>query len=332
MNTALFLAAQAAATAPAKAAAALPAGTMKAAEPTIMSLLISNAFNFVAAIIILLIGWTLAVYSRRWIRTAFARYHHVLDPSLGPVLGSLARYAILFLTIIAVLGRFGIEMTSLIAVVGAAGIAVGLALQGTLANVASGMMILLLRPFRAGDTIALLGSDQTLGVVKEIGLFRTMVTSVDYRSLSFPNSTLFGGTIVNYSQEERFRVDITVPVDHMNDLNKVKQAFLDEVKKDERIFRTPLPIVGVSDLGEYTVTMIIRFWVDYPHRNVVSWELRQALHDRMRADGIAIAVTRQAPASRYERDLPRAVTGLSDAPADRDTRPSAQVNRLRPAE
>lgn len=331
MNAALLLAATAA---PAKAAASVPAEAMRAAAPTITSLVISNAFNFVVAIIILLIGWTLATYIRRWIRTAFARYHHVLDPSLGSVLASLARYSILVLTVIAVLGRFGVEMTSLIAVIGAAGIAVGLALQGTLANVAAGMMILLLRPFRIGDMISILGTEGTRGVVKEIGLFRTLVTSVEYKSLSFPNSAIFSGTIVNYSQEERFRIDITVPVDQMNDLGKVRAAFLDEVKKNERVFKTPAPVIGITDLGDYNAVMLVRFWVDYPYRNVVSWDIRQALHDRMRADGIAIAVPRQAASSRFEADLPREITGLlaPAAPTDRDTRPSASVNRLRPAE
>jgi small conductance mechanosensitive channel len=331
MNTALFLAAQAATAAPAKAAAAIPSDAMKAATPTITSLIIANAFNFVVAILILLIGWMLATFARRWIRLAFTRYHHLLDPSLGPILASLARYSILFLTIIAVLGRFGVEMTSLIAVVGAAGIAVGLALQGTLANVAAGMMILLLRPFRVGDMISILGTEGTRGVIKEIGLFRTLVTSVEYKSLSFPNSTVFNGTIVNYSQEDRFRIDITVPVDQLNDLGTVRSIFLDEVKKNERVFKTPAPVIGVADLGEYSVTMLVRFWVDYPYRNVASWDIRQALHDRMRAEGIAIPVARQAPSARYEADLPGEITGLP-APTNRDTRPSASVNRIRPSE
>lgn len=290
---------------------------MHAIAPTLAAILLDNAFNLVIAIVILVIGWTLAVWVRRWIRTAFVHLH-MLDPSLGPILASIARYAILILTVIAVLGRFGVELTSLIAVIGAAGIAIGLALQGTLANVASGLMILLLRPFRAGDRIAILGTDGTRGTVKEIGLFRTLVTSVDYRLLSVPNSTLFSGTIVNFSLEERYRIDITVPVDHVNDLEKVKRVFLEEVRSDARIFEEPAPAVGVLDLGEYSVTMLLRFWTDYTLRNPVSWDLRARIHARMRAEGIAIAVTRQAIAERSESALARALTGhVETEPAPR---------------
>ena len=137
-----------------------------------------------------------------------------------------------------------------------------------------------------------------------------------------PISTILSGSILNYSQEERFRIDILVPVDQMNDLGKVRSVFLEEVKKNDRVFKTPAPVVGVSDLGEYTVMMLVRFWVDYPHRNVVSWDIRQALHDRMRTEGIAIPVTRQAPSSRNETDLPRAITGLPRAQEPRQLRPA----------
>jgi small conductance mechanosensitive channel len=303
--TTIVLALQAVQTAPIQAAAS---DALKVVTPTLTSLLIGYAFNFLVAIIILIVGWTLSVWARRWIRSAFLNLH-MLDPSLGPVLASLAGYSIIALTVIAVLSRFGVEMTSLIAVIGAAGIAVGLALQGTLSNVASGLMILLLRPFRAGDMISILGSEGTRGIVREIGLFRTVVISVDSRLLSLPNSTVFSGTIVNYTTEDRFRVDITLPIDQVNDLGKVRRLFLEVAQRDDRIMKKPVPLVGVLELGEYSVTMLLRFWVDYALRNPVSWDIREALHDRMRQEGIAIAAPRQAVAERSERDVPRALTG-----------------------
>jgi small conductance mechanosensitive channel len=294
--------------------------TMKNVAPTLDAILIDNGLNLVIAIVILVIGWTLALWVRRWIRGAFTHIH-VLDASLGPILASMARYAILILTVIAVLGRFGVEMTSLIAVIGAAGIAVGLALQGTLANVASGLMILLLRPFRAGDTISVLGTDGTLGTVTEIGLFRTQVTAVDYRALSIPNSTLFSGTVVNYSQEDRYRVDIKVPVDQANDLGKVRRIFLEEIKKDDRIHKTPAPVVGVLELGDYFATLQLRFWIDYPQLNPISWDLREAIHRRMQEEGIAIAAPRQATAERSEAHLAAELTGQVEAEAEAEDRP-----------
>ncbi|HWD25677.1 MAG TPA: mechanosensitive ion channel domain-containing protein [Rhizomicrobium sp.] len=281
-------------------AATMP--TMQDVAPTITAILLDNAINFVVAIIILAIGWTLATWVRRWIRGAFSHLT-MLDPSLAPILGSLARYSILMLTVMAVLDRFGVQMTSLIAVIGAAGIAVGLALQGTLANVASGLMILMLRPFRAGDTISILGTEGTRGIVAEIGLFRTTITAVDYRTLSLPNSTIFSGTIVNYSQEPKYRVDMTVPIDQVNDLPRVKQVFMEVVKADRRILSAPAPIVAVSSLNEYSVTMLLRVWVSYKERNPVSWDVLEALHSRMRQEGIAIAVTRQAVSERAENGL-----------------------------
>jgi small conductance mechanosensitive channel len=317
--TTVVLALAAAPTAPIRTAAA---DALRVVTPTLTSLLIGYAFNFLIAIVILIVGWTLSVWARRWILRAFGSLH-MLDPSLGPVLASLAGYSIIALTVIAVLSRFGVEMTSLIAVIGAAGIAVGLALQGTLSNVASGLMILVLRPFRAGDMISILGSDGTRGIVREIGLFRTTVLSVDSRVLSLPNSTVFSGTIINYTSEDRYRVDIAVPIDQVNDLGKVRRVFLDVAQKDSRIMKQPTPVVGVLELGEYTVTMLLRFWVDYARRNPVSWDIRQALHDRMRQEGIAIAVTRQAIAERSERRLPQAVTGQdsdNDDPGLRSSR------------
>ncbi len=321
MLTSLFLAA-----APVVAAAnvkntqASTADAMKNVAPTLDAIIIDNALNLVIAIVILVIGWTLALWVRRWIRGAFTHIH-VLDASLGPILASMARYAILILTVIAVLGRFGVEMTSLIAIIGAAGIAVGLALQGTLANVASGLMILVLRPFRAGDTISVLGTEGTLGKVTEIGLFRTQVTAVDYRSLSIPNSTLFSGTVVNYSEENRYRVDIKVPVDQANDLGKVRRVFLEEIKKDDRIHKQPEPAVGVLELGDYSATMLLRFWIDYPQINPISWDLREAIHRRMREEGIAFAVPRQAAAERSEANLAEELTGQAPPEAEADAKP-----------
>jgi len=307
------------------------ATTVKDMAPTIYALAIDNALNLVTAIIILLVGWTVAIWVRRWIRGAFL-HMHVLDASLGPILASLARYAILALTVMAVLGRFGVQLTSLIAIIGAAGIAIGLALQGTLSNVASGLMLLLLRPFRSGDMIALLDDPQTRGRVTEIGLFRTTIAAVDNRILSLPNSDVFGGTIVNYSEEPRYRIDITVPVDHVNDLAKIRGAFLEVVEKNDRILKDPAPTVGVSELGDYYATMLIRFWVPYVLRNPVSWELREALHDRMRAEHIAFPTPRQAAVQRNESDLDAALTGVIVAPKDQNTPMPAPLSRVRPAE
>jgi small conductance mechanosensitive channel len=159
--------------------------------------------------------------------------------------------------------------------------------------------------------------------VTEIGLFRTLITAVDDRSLSLPNSTIFSGTIINYSTEDKYRVDVTVPVDQVNDLGKVRRVFLEEMQKDERIRKHPPPVVGVLELGDYGATMLLRFWLDYAQRNPVSWDLREAIHDRMRREGIALASPRQAVAERTETELAHDLTGHA---ADGDGEPRQAPN------
>ena len=165
--------------------------------PEMRLLFVNNGINLIAAILILVIGWTVARLAGRWARIGLDRIPH-FDATLRPLVASFIRYGIIAVTIIAVLQRFGVETTSLIAILGAAGIAVGLALQGTLSNVAAGVMLLLVRPFRVGDKIR---AGDTIGVVREIELFRTIVITDDLLYLSVPNSTLFAATIYNLYKE-----------------------------------------------------------------------------------------------------------------------------------
>src|SRR5215831_3556943 len=162
--------------------------------PQFWSFALAQAMNLIAAILILCIGWMAANSAARWTRATLAQVRR-FDDTLKPLATSFVWYAILGFTLMAVLERFGVQTTSVIAVLGAASIAVGLALQGTLSNVASGVMLLLLRCFRVGDEINAAGF---VGVVREIGLFRTVVISADGLYVSIPNSSLFTGPIVNH--------------------------------------------------------------------------------------------------------------------------------------
>src|SRR5580658_6095472 len=159
------------------------------AQPTLQVMLIDGSVDFLSAVLILILGWTLASWAARWTRMGLSRLHR-FDETLKPLVASLVRYLILLATIIAVLQRFGVETTSLIAVLGAAGLAIGLALQGTLSNVAAGVMLLLLRPFRVGDNIT--AASQS-GVVREVGLFTTILIGADQTYISIPNAAVFGG-------------------------------------------------------------------------------------------------------------------------------------------
>src|SRR5437016_12291661 len=196
-------------------------------SPPMQVLLVDNAINLVAAVIILIAGWTIASWAARGVRGGLRRIPHV-DSTLRPLIASAVRYAIVILTIIAVLQRFGVETTSLIAILGAAGLAVGLALQGTLSNVAAGVMLIFLRPFRRGEKIE---TDKCAGVVRELGLFRTLITTDDGVVISIPNAQIFAGTIINYHRETMRRTNFIVPLDPTQDLEQIQSVVLAAVSE-----------------------------------------------------------------------------------------------------
>ncbi len=164
--------------------------------PVIIQLGIDWSINFLAAVITLIVGIWISSRIGKWVKEALIRIDK-LDPTLPPVAGSVFRYALLVVTIIAVLAQFGVNTTSIIAVLGAAGLAIGLALQGTLSNVAAGVMILFLRPFKVGNWIE---ASDISGTVREIGLFTTTIDTFDNVFISVPNSKIWSSTIVNHSR------------------------------------------------------------------------------------------------------------------------------------
>ena len=202
-------------------------------------LVVNEGLSVVAGTLILVVGWLVATWAKRL--TARGLAHLPLDLTLKPLLASLVRYAILIVTVILVLGQFGVQTTSLIAVLGAAGLAIGLALQGTLSNVAAGVMLLLLRPFRVGQFIQAAGIS---GTVREIGLFTTLLTTRDLIYVSVPNSAVWSGVIINYTREPLRRINFTLPIDFMNDLDKAERTIMDALKANAHVLKTPEPWVG----------------------------------------------------------------------------------------
>jgi small-conductance mechanosensitive channel len=192
---------------------------------------LNSATDLVAAVLILIAGWIASRWAGRWTQRGLSRVHH-FDETLKPLLSSFVRYAILIATFIAVLQRFGVETTSFIALVGAAGVAVGLALQGTLSNVAAGVMLLVLRPFRVGDGIQAAGQS---GTVREIGLFTTILVSDDLAYVSVPNASIFNGVIVNNSREPNRRINFIVSIDFSNEIDTAQKIVLDVLRGDPRV-------------------------------------------------------------------------------------------------
>jgi small conductance mechanosensitive channel len=237
--------------------AAMP-GDVKDALPALTVMMVNGAVNVLIAILILIAGWVLARWLGRWVHDLAGR-SHLIDDTLKPLISNFSRYAILAVTVVAVLSQFGVQTTSLIALLGAAGLAVGLALQGTLSNVASGVMLLLLRPFRVYDKIKV---TDALGTVREIGLFRTEIVTDNGNFVSIPNATIFSGTIVNITREATRRTDFTIEVDRSENIDAVQKTVLECLGREPRVLKRPAPNVEVDILGPISTTLTVRVWME----------------------------------------------------------------------
>jgi small conductance mechanosensitive channel len=263
-------------------------------------LVVDGGLRLVVGIVILCIGWMLATWAKRGLEAGLARLP--LDSTLKPLVAALVRYAILILTLLLVIGNFGVQTTSLIAVLGATGLAIGLALQGTLSNVASGVMLLVLRPFRVGQFVEIAGGRQ--GTVREIGLFTCLLITRDGVYVSIPNSEIFGATIVNYSRERLRRVTFLVPVDRGNDLDKAQKVIVETLAGLDGAMEEPAPTAVVVEIQEYTVVFKARAHARSMDYWKVLWPAQQAVAAALNKAGILLPVTRQAPVVRNEPDRP----------------------------
>jgi small conductance mechanosensitive channel len=256
---------------------------------TFATLLLDGGMDLLSAIIILIVGWMLSSWAFRWTHNALGRLRH-FDSTLKPLTASLVRYAILIATVIEVLRRFGVEMTSLIAVLGAAGLAVGLALQGTLSNVAAGVMLIILRPFRVGDGITAAGQS---GAVREVGLFTTILIGADQSYISIPNAAIFSSVIINSSREPTTRFNFTVSIDIANDIGAAEKIILDVLNEDSRVLKMPPPATGTAALKEYSVELLVRGWVMNADSEATLFDIRRRIKDRFNKAGIAAPAQRQ---------------------------------------
>jgi small conductance mechanosensitive channel len=261
----------------------------------IWPLILSGAVNVLIALALLCAGWLLSRWAHKLTREGLHRVKYI-DPTLKPLTASIVRYAIIVVTVIVVLQQFGVQTTSLIALLGAAGIAIGLAIQGTLSNVASGVMLLTLRPFRVKEKIVV---GDLKGIVREIGLFRTVVITDDGVFVSVPNGTMFSATIYNNTRETPRRVAFDVDIDQSANVEEAIDAILATLSKDLRVLRSPGPLVQVVSLANGVTTLSVQAWV-----NNVQFSDVQA--DIMKAVRITLTKARVA--------LPRQLFSLSGGP------------------
>lgn len=209
------------------------------------------------ALVLLIVGWILAGWARGATFKLMTRAKR-LDKTIQPLIANGVKYTILAFVLVAVLARFGVETTSLIATLGALGLAIGLALQGTLSNVAAGMMLLILRPFHVGEYI---DADGTAGTVEEIGLFTSRLSTFDGVFLSVPNSQLWGRAIRNYTRNPTRRIDVQIGIGYGDDIGVGLDAMMGVLKSDSRVLAEPAPQVMVMSLGDSSVNLNMRCWV-----------------------------------------------------------------------
>jgi len=212
--------------------------------------------NVLVAAAILIAALWLSGFAKRHIVKLGLKYEE-LDDTLFLFLASLAKYAILAIAVVFVLSRFGIQTTSLVALLGAAGLAIGLALQGTLSNLAAGVMLLGFRPFKIGDYVDVGGHS---GTVKAITLFTTEIATGDNIQITIPNGDIWASSIKNYSYYDRRRCDIVIGVSYDTDLKKAEAALRKVIAADERALKDPEPFVKVTNLGDSSVDFTLRVW------------------------------------------------------------------------
>ena len=247
-------------------------------------LITDYALDIVGALLLLIAGWVVAGWIEKHTGKVLKRIDRV-DATLRSFVTNLVRYAILVLVMIAVFAQFGIQTTSIIAVLGAAGLAVGLALQGTLANIAAGVLLLFLRPFRVGESI---DAGSIAGTVREIGLFSTELQTWDGIYLMVPNSQLASAAIQNYSRLPTRRLNLVIGISYTDDIDKALKVLSDLLQNDERILDDPAHQVMVKELAESSVNINLRCWTNRENYWSLRFDLTKQAKQRLDEYDISI--------------------------------------------
>lgn len=250
----------------------------------IVALITSWGLSVIGALAILAVGWALSKWAEKMTRSALSRTSRI-DVTLTGFLSSLAKYLVLVFTVIAVLNQFGVQTASLIAVLGAAGLAVGLAMQGTLSNIAAGVMLLIFRPFKVGDYVEVSGQS---GTVDSVNLFVTELATPDNVQIIVPNSNIWGQSVVNYSYHSTRRLDLVVGVGYGDDIDLAIRVVKEVLAAEERALKDPEPMVIVGNLGASSVDLTIRVWVNADDYWPLKFDLTKRLKQTFDAKGIGI--------------------------------------------
>ncbi|MCD4846803.1 MAG: mechanosensitive ion channel [Candidatus Aegiribacteria sp.] len=244
--------------------------------------------KIVAAVLIVIVGRLVALGVRKLLRKIMLKSK--VDETLVSFTTSLGYVTLLAFVIIAALGQLGIQTTSFVAIIGAAGLAIGLALQGSLANFAAGVLMIIFKPFKVGDFIE---GGGVSGSVEEIGIFTTVMKSPDNKMIIVPNAKMTSNNIVNYTANDCRRVDIVAGVGYGDDLDKVRGVLEDILSADDRILKDPAPTIGVLELADSSVNFAVRPWVKTENYWDVFFATQESIKKRFDAEGISIPFPQQ---------------------------------------
>lgn len=245
--------------------------------------IIDYGVEVIGAVAILVIGLILAKWVGQRVGSYMERSSRI-DATLKPLFVKGIKALIISVTLLAVLSQFGVETASLIAVLGTIGLAIGLALQGTLSNIAAGIMLLVLRPFNAGDTVDIAG---TMGVVDEIGLFVTNMHTFDNIAITMPNSKIWGNKIENYSRNNTRRVDMEFGIAYDDDIDKAIDVIKEVLNGDERVLAEPESLTAVNRLGDSSVNIIVRPWTETDNVWPLRYDIIKTVKERFDEEDIS---------------------------------------------
>ncbi|RRZ97036.1 small-conductance mechanosensitive channel MscS [Erwinia sp. 198] len=246
------------------------------------ALLLSYAVNIVAAIIILIIGTIVARIISKTLNKVLRARH--IDATVADFLSALVRYAVIAFTLIAALGRVGVQTASVIAVLGAAGLAVGLALQGSLSNLAAGVLLVTFRPFRTGDFIDI----GIMGTVQQVQIFSTTLKTADGKTVVVPNGKIIAGNIVNFSREPVRRNEFIIGVSYDADADQVLKLLREVVDADPRVLQDMGVQIGLNELAASSVNYVVRCWSNAGDLQNVYWDLMKNFKRALDANNIGI--------------------------------------------
>jgi small conductance mechanosensitive channel len=245
--------------------------------------IIGVGMNALIAILILVVGMYIARFAKN--RAVKRLSSRGVDDAVSSFVAQMLQVVIIAAVLIAALNKIGVETTSLVAVFGAAGLAIGLALKDSLSNFSSGVMIIILKPFRSGHYVEAAG---IAGTVKSIELFSTRLVTPDNKIVILPNSTVYASEIINYSMQPTRRIDIVIGISYESDMRTAKSVILDVVKENDLVLKDPEPVVAVSELADSSVNLVVRPWVNTEDYWVARFALIEAVKRALDDNNISI--------------------------------------------